>query len=187
MSQSSEPSGTSQRPSQGSVSPTVKDIIVATMKEQQASLLQLAAKNAEQIVKQKLDEGSVRAVVDKEINRCTKYDNIEMNNNINATHFNFTKQIHDLWEKAEIAIGEKTDPTSYLTKGKELCEGHLKLIQLADREGWDVAKRYQEDLLASDPQDEKRIAKAIREAHAKREKKHKKLLLQVKWFFLQRQ
>ena len=149
---------------------TLKDLIASTMQKQQADLLQQAAKNTEAIVQQAITAGNIRAAVDKELSSSGKYDNVSIKNNINETHFNFAKQVHNLWKKTETAVAEKLDPTLLIKKGKEICETHIKLIQLADREGWDVARAYQADNLASDPQDEKRIRKAIRETQAKREK-----------------
>ena len=49
----------------------------------------------------------------------------------------------------------------------------MKLIKIADRENWGTVKEYMSDNLASDTDDEKALAKAIKTAAAKREKRKK--------------
>ena len=58
-----------------------------------------------------------------------------------------------------------------LDQGKNLIKKRIKLLRIADREDWDTVKEYVSDDLASDTEDEKELAKAIKAAAAKKEKR----------------
>ena len=75
-----------------------------------------------------------------------------------------------MWERTEKALTENRleKAQEHIQKGKAACLARLKLIRIADRDGWDAANCYLTDDLASDTDDEKRISKAIRIANSNR-------------------
>ena len=60
-----------------------------------------------------------------------------------------------------------------ITSGKSIIKKRMKLIRLADRDGWATVKEYISDDLASDSADEKNILKSIKGAEAKKGKGRK--------------
>ena len=58
-------------------------------------------------------------------------------------------------------------------EGRKLVQKRMKLIKIADREDWRTVKEYMSDNLASDTDDEKALAKAIKTAAATRERRKK--------------
>ena len=60
-----------------------------------------------------------------------------------------------------------------LSEGKKLIHKRMKLIRLADREDWATVNEYVSDDMASNSEDEKRIARARRAAAAKSDKRRK--------------
>ena len=71
----------------------------------------------------------------------------------------------DRWEVA--------DAKRNLEQGKVLLKKCIKLIIIADREGWGTVNEYLTDDLAADSGDEKHLQKAIKAAAAKQERKRK--------------
>ena len=63
-----------------------------------------------------------------------------------------------------------------LTEGRQLIAHRQKLLKLADRSeyGWSLVEQYEEDALADDSDDEKRIEKAERAAERKVQAKRRK-------------
>ena len=55
----------------------------------------------------------------------------------------------------------------YCEKGKKLAKHRLKVLRLADKDGWETAFEYLSDDLADDEQDRKRMKKAKRAAESK--------------------
>ena len=76
----------------------------------------------------------------------------------------------DIFEKAESMLRRTKydEVANLLNQGKDICFTRMKIIMIADRDGWPTANAYQSDDLASDEEDEKRIQKAIKEAARKR-------------------
>ena len=50
----------------------------------------------------------------------------------------------------------------------------MKLIRIAERDGWDTVREYMSDDVASGSEDEKSLTKAIKTAAAKKEKLKKR-------------
>ena len=69
-------------------------------------------------------------------------------------------------EDAMVALndGDEERLRKHLTEGKELLLHRIKLLKIADREGWGVVQKYEQDPLADDEADEKRLKKAIKSA-----------------------
>lgn len=70
----------------------------------------------------------------------------------------------EIWKKTEHLLEKNSikEAKDMITEGKKLTQSRIKLIRLADREGWAVANAYISDDLASDTEDEKRIQRAVR-------------------------
>ena len=79
-------------------------------------------------------------------------------------------------EDMERAVKEKDQDkaATSITEGKKLVLRRMKLIRLADREGWDTVIEYISDELVSDTEDKNHITKAIKASVALKEKKRSK-------------
>ena len=55
-----------------------------------------------------------------------------------------------------------------MEKGKSLLQKRIKILRIADRNGWKAVRIYQEDPIASDAEDERRLKKAIKQAEAEK-------------------
>ena len=125
---------------------------------------------------------AVRAEIDKQLEaRVTKRKSLEFRNEGNKRRYNANEEILESMDKAlrEINKNDTDAARKAVTEGKNLLLKQQKLIRLADREelGWEVAKHYMSDELASDSEDEKAMKKARKEAilsiNKKREKKRR--------------
>ena len=155
----------------------MKRLVVATMREQQTSMLQSAATNAEKIAEQKIVKTSseLKDVIDNEVAGSSRGE-IAFKNNINKSNFDFCRQVDDMWKKTERAIAEKNEAKAkeFITKGKKQIKKRMKALRLADKEGWDVALAHLSDEMASNSEDEKRLKKARSSAKASRDGKKKR-------------
>ena len=92
------------------------------------------------------------------------------NNRGNERRYDRNEEVIESIEEAIAAIGTKQldAAKSSLEAGMKILSKQQKLIRLADREenGWEVARYYDSDDLASDSDDEKAINRARREALA---------------------
>ena len=68
---------------------------------------------------------------------------------------------------------DRSDVAKAKRSGKVLLNKRVKLIRIADREGWGTVTEYLTDDLASDSEDEKHMQKAIKAAAAKQERTRK--------------
>lgn len=102
-------------------------------------------------------------------------DNVQVKKKRNEQMYeqnaNVLEQINEAID--ELAKGNLEKTTERLEKGKELVLKRMKVIKLADREDWHTVREYLSDDLASDENDEKLIAQAIKSAAAKKEKRTK--------------
>ena len=57
---------------------------------------------------------------------------------------------------------------SVLEQGKKDVLHRIKLLRIADRNGWGVVKIYEQDPIAEDAEDERRIKKAIKQAEVEK-------------------
>ena len=84
----------------------------------------------------------------------------------------------ELWENMEdteraMERNDSVKSKTLLEQGKKLIKKRIKLIKIADREDWGTVKEYVSDDLASDTDDEKTLAKAIKQSAARKEKRKK--------------
>ena len=93
----------------------------------------------------------------------------------NKEQFKHNKKVEESIKDAIELInnGKKEKAVEKLEEGKLLIKKRQKLIKIADREehGWEVAKCYKSDNLATDSEDEKRINRSRRQA-ATNKKRH---------------
>ena len=97
-------------------------------------------------------------------------EKVTLTTKANQQQFDFQGQVVDIFEKAESMLRRTKydEVANLLNQGKGICFTRMKIIMIADRDGWSTANAYQSDDLASDEEDEKRIQKAIKEAARKR-------------------
>ena len=87
------------------------------------------------------------------------------------------------------SVKEALDRKQYTLASEELEEGikkakkRMKIIKVADRSkyGWETAKAYMSDDLASDSEDEKKIRRAENEAAKKRKERDEELAKKTKY------
>ena len=151
----------------------IQELIRTPMKEQQTALLGTAAANAEELISTKLRENNteIRDTHDREMERGATHNDHNFTNNINKNNHSFCKQINDLWERTDRALQENNPEKArgYAQQGKTLTKKRLKLLRIADTDGWDTALAYVSDDLASNSDDEKRLKAARRAAQTKRQ------------------
>ena len=93
----------------------------------------------------------------------------------NEKQFKHQKEVLEILDDVEKAISrnEMEQAKESIEKGRKLVKKRIKLIRIADREDWETVREYVSDDLASGTDDEKDIAKAIKAAAAKKEKRKK--------------
>ena len=86
------------------------------------------------------------------------------------------QQVDAIWKKTERAIteGQLEKASGLCQQGKKLTTKRLKVLRIADMDGWDTALAYLSDELASGSEDEKRLRKARRIAQTNRESANKR-------------
>ena len=67
-----------------------------------------------------------------------------------------------------LAENDYKNTKEYLEQGKLLLQKRIKILRIADRNGWKAVRIYQEDPIASDAEDERRLKKAIKQAEAEK-------------------
>eukprot|EP00111_Clytia_hemisphaerica_P017452 TCONS_00051651-protein len=127
-----------------------------------ANLLEKANENTKRMLDDRIPE--------EKSEKRRKLEKVKLTSKANQQQFDYQGQVVDIFEKAENSLQkQKYDEVSdLLTKGKDICFARMKVLMIADRDGWGIANAYQSDDLASDEDDEKRIQKALREAARKR-------------------
>ena len=107
-------------------------------------------------------QNKVKDDLDDEISATQDLDTIRWKSKINESNFKFARQMNDILKKSDRAIAEKRlDRAAELSdKGKRLSKERMKVLRLAEKEGWDTALEYLSDDLAEDETDRKRMRKA---------------------------
>ena len=128
--------------------------------------------------KRKHDD-EIAEVVSKKIKEAEVPD---FKRSYNKEQFKHNMKVNEsIKNAAELLEEGKTEKAKdKLEEGMNLIKKRQKLIKIADREehGWEVAKCYKSDNLATDSEDEKRLSRSRRQAAAnkKRQNVRKKLL-----------
>lgn len=139
---------------------TVKQAVKKALDSSMTDLIKIATES----IKRNLDEK-----VEKEVEKKVKLEETPtFRRKFNENHYKHTREMDKVLDKINVAL-EKEDfdkAKKTVKDGKKLISKRQKLIKLADREehGWEVVRCYQSDALASDSEDEKRLAKSRRQA-----------------------
>ena len=135
------------------------------LKEIMAKVLEQANNNTKRLLDDKLPE--------PKSNKRQKLEKIKLNSKANQQQMDFQQQVIEIFERTENRLQKQKldEAIDLIDQGKKLCFGRIKLIRLADRDGWSVANAYQSDDLASDTDDDKRIIRATRSAARKRKQR----------------
>ena len=145
--------------------------IVATIIENQASTITSMAKEAVQAVMSQTD-GKLVDELELRMKRNEKIAPPVFKHEGCSGQYNRRKYSWENLDDTEQAV--KTEDVKKALKlvdeDKTLVQKRMKLIKITDREDWGIVKEYVSDNLASDTDDEKALAKAIKAAAAKREK-----------------
>ena len=90
-----------------------------------------------------------------------KLDNPDLRKEENKSQFKYNNEVLEEIERAESELirGDGDASLAHLKKGKKIINKRQKLVKLADREegGWRFVNKYEQDDLASDSDDEKRV------------------------------
>ena len=118
---------------------------------------------------------TVTTIAEKAAEEAAKRNTIDLKGKGNRNHLQFCLDMETELDIATRRIEAKDLQAAKdeLKEGKKLIKKRIKLIRLADREDWSVVNEYMSDDMASDSEDEKRIARAKRAANAKTEKHRK--------------
>ena len=129
------------------------------MREQQAEILQVAAANSQTIAENEAKETSLhlREILDEEMEKSHAFTDVAWINPINKSNFDFCQQVSQLWQKTsrEISAGRMDKAKECCETGKTLTQKCLKVLRLADKDGWDTALAYLSEDLADDESDRK--------------------------------
>ena len=158
----------------------IKSVVLAVMNKQEEIVRNIAREACASFTR--ATERKIEAEIEERIRKKQKLSTPTINNEGNKNQFNHEKDVLDCLEDIERAVNDKdlTKAATSISEGKKLVLRRMKLIRLADREGWGTVKEYLSDELASDTEDEKHIAKAIKASTAMKEKKRSKKLSNVK-------
>ena len=152
-----------------------------TMMAQQAQLLEIAGRNALELLReeQKKAEPSLMDAVNFEVEAARAYDNHEWKTQVNKNNFDTLYQVEQLWKRTERFVdalevqGEqadlKTGALGMIEKGKQLVHDRLKLIRFADRDGWQAALHYAGDDIAGTEMEAKKMRKSKKDSDKKKE------------------
>ena len=151
-----------------------------TMMAQQQQMLEIAGKNALEIVLGQQQRGapSLLDTIDEEIQQ-TRDSEHNWKSNVNERNYSNLKQIEQMWRRTErfvqvLEVGAeqetlKTGALSFIEKGKKLTHDRLKLLRFADRDGWTAALNYLGDQIAETEAEAKAMRKGKKEADRFRE------------------
>ena len=109
----------------------------------------------------------VESVEDEVTKRVRLEEKPSFKRKYNEDQYAHSKDMEKILDKITASIDtNKEKAKEHIAEGKKLLAKRQKLIKVADREenGWEVVRCYQADDLASDSDDEKRLAKSRRQA-----------------------
>ena len=145
--------------------------VVKTIIERQGETVQrIANETVDGIMQEK--EDSIMEEVEERLRKQKRSPEPKLANEGNKDQYKHQKAILETIKDVERALEKNRveEAKLHLEKGKKIVERRIKLIRLADREDWATVKEYVSDDLASDTEDEKVLAKAIKARQTKKEK-----------------
>ena len=106
------------------------------------------------------------------MNRKRKADSINFNKKAHQNQFKHNQNLDEKLDDALEAMddGDIESAKTALKEGKNIIKTRMKLVRIADREGWLAVNEFRNDELASDDEEEKKLRRAIRSANALGEK-----------------
>ena len=138
----------------------LKDAIKAAIAESMGDIIKSSASATKRLL-EKYIEQAVEKKVKLEETPTFKRKN-------NESQYKHSKEMEKIVNKISDAIDNNNIERvkEIVKEGKNLLTKRQKLIKIADREddGWEVIKCYESDALASDSDDEKRLAKSREQA-----------------------
>ena len=156
----------------------VADRVKRTMVDQQARLLEIAGRNALELVREQQRQArpSLLNSIDEEIeNTVGKFQG--WRNEINERNHDNLKQIEMMWKRTERFVEALEVPPAqeeikqggmaYIDKGKSLTYERMKVIKFADREGWSVGLRYLGDNIADTEAEAKAMRKSVKDIQSR--------------------
>ena len=158
----------------------VQEEVKQTMVAQQSKLLEIAGKNALELLMQhqKKLAPSLLDTIDEEILK-TKDKEHSWKSLINERNHSTLREIELMWnrterfvETLEVPPGQeeiKTGALSFIAKGKKITHERLKVIRFADRDGWAAALNYLGDDIAETEAEAKAMKKGKKEADQKQD------------------
>ena len=131
----------------------IKSVVAAVMNKQEVIVRHIAKEACAAFTR--ATEGKIKTEIEERIRKKKKLSTPTLNK-----------------EDMERAVKEKDQDkaATSITEGKKLVLRRMKLIRLADREGWDTVIEYISDELVSDTEDKNHITKAIKASVALKEK-----------------
>ena len=148
--------------------------IVASVMESQAATITTMSKEAVLAVMSQTEEKMV-GDIEARMKKKEKIAEPALQHEGNRHQYKHQKDLWEMLDDTEQAVKREDvkKALELIDQGKKLVQKRMKLIKIADREDWGTVKEYMSDNLASDTDDEKALAKAIKTAAAKREKRKK--------------
>ena len=140
-----------------------------TMMQQQTAMLEIAGRNALQLVRdeQRKSAPTLLDAIESEFDDKRAHDSHDWRTNVNRDNFNALYEIEQMWKKTERFVGSlevspeqaelKASATAAIEKGKGLTHQRLKVIKFADRDGWQAALHFVGDNIAESPEEAKRM------------------------------
>ena len=154
-------------------SSTIRSIVQNIMESQTESITRIANEAVKALMKS--NENKIADDIEERMRKKGKMAEPTFKHEGNKDQWKHQMEMWENMEDMEKAIerNEIEKAKTLLEQGKKLIQKRIKLIKIADREDWGTVKEYVSDDLASDTDDEKTLAKAIKQSAAKKEKKKK--------------
>ena len=165
----------------GLTAAAVEQRVRETMMAQQARLLEIAGRNALELLReeQKKAAPSLIDTVNSEVEAARAYDNHEWRTQVNKNNFDTMYQVEQLWKRTERFVDAlevtaeqaelKSGAMDMISKGKKIVHDRLKLIRFADRDGWQAALHYVGDDIADTEEEAKKMRKSKKDSDKKKE------------------
>ena len=153
----------------------VRQEVRDTMMAQQTELLELANRNALELLREerKKSTPALLETITGEVQSARSHESHDWKNQINKSNCDVLRQVEQLWARTERYVDVlevtneqevfKAGAMDMIQKGKALVHDRLKLIRFADREGWKAALHFEGDDIAESEAEAKRMRKSKKE------------------------